>query len=128
MIYLSLPNKNPVTSRGLVTNTKAVTDTKVVTTTKVMTNTTVQPIQSVNWTGLSSTPTLESTAVLNLATLRQDDTILFTPPEAENTNKPVGRDIQTVTTTGIEGTQPITKDSKTGAGLALLAGMVLLGV
>ena len=96
--------------------------------TNVMTNTTVQPIQSVNWTGLSSTPTLESTAVLNLATLRQDDTILFTPPEAENTNKPVGRDIQTVTTTGIEGTQPITKDSKTGAGLALLAGMVLLGV
>ena len=96
--------------------------------TNVMTNTTVQPIQSVNWTGISDTPTVESMSVMKTATLKQNDTILFTPPEAENTNKPIGSDIKTVTTTGIEGTQPIQKESKAGVGLALLAGMVLLGV
>ena len=70
------------------------------TVTNKMTNTLIQPSQSVNWNGITETPSLR----VQVAERQTASTILYTPPHATNINEPIGRSTPlqpSVTTTGL---------------------------
>ena len=71
------------------------------TVTNEMTNTQVKPIQNVNWTGMTETPSLP----VQVAERHTASTILYTPPNATNINQPIGRSTplpsNQITTTGL---------------------------
>ena len=105
------------------------------TVTNVMTNTLIEPSQSVNWNGITETPSLQ----VQIAERQTASTILYTPPHATNINQPIGRSTPlqpSVTTTGLSPPRTTlveeTVDATASAilpdfkSLALLAGALII--
>jgi len=134
----TLDTREKMESAGLasrIINMRLSIDNPNDTVTNVMTNTLIEPSQSVNWNGITETPSLQ----VQIAERQTASTILYTPPHATNINKPVGRSTPlppSVTTTGLSPPRTTlveeTVDATASAilpdfkSLALLAGALII--
>ena len=103
--------------------------------TNVMTDTSIPYDRGINWTGITETPI----GVVPRVSIFGDSTVLYTPPNATNINKPIGRSTPlppSVTTTGLSSPRTTlveeTVDATASAilpdfkSLALLAGALII--